>query len=35
MLDIDLVKTMPVRSHGPSPVEAVQGEEAGIMTEVM
>ena len=35
MVDIDLVEALPVRSHGPSSAEDVQGEEVGVMTEVM
>ena len=34
-LDVDLVEALPVSSRGPSPAEAVQGEEASIMAEVM
>ena len=35
MFDVDLVQALPVSCHGPTSVQAVHGEEAGVISEVM
>ena len=35
MFDVDLVQALPISCHGPPSLQAVQGEEAGVISEVM
>ena len=35
MFDVDLVQALLISCHGPPPAQAVQGEEAGIISKVM
>ena len=35
MVGVDLVQALPVSCHGPPSVQAMQGEEASVISEIM